>query len=73
MPSVGLQHIKGVVLLCVFTYIHALLIDKDLCECQNILIKFLCALLFVSFIFSMGVSPFIPIFMFPEVFFSKQL
>jgi len=27
--------------LLVFTYIHALLIDKDLCECQNISIKFL--------------------------------
>ena len=34
----------------VFTYNHSILIDKDLCECQNILIKFPCAFLFVSFI-----------------------
>jgi hypothetical protein len=27
-----------------FTYIYSLLIDKDLCESQNISIKFLCAL-----------------------------
>ena len=33
----------------VFTYIHALLTDKNLCECQNVLIIFPCALLFVSF------------------------
>ena len=25
--------------LCVFTYIHALLIDKNICECQNVLIS----------------------------------
>ena len=34
----------------IFTYINALLIDKDLCECWNILINFSYALLFVSFI-----------------------
>ena len=31
-----------------FTYIHAFLIDKDLCECQKVSNKFPCALLFVS-------------------------
>ena len=40
---------SGAILL-VFTYIHALLIDKDLCECQNILIRFPRDLLFMSFI-----------------------
>ena len=30
--------------------VHSLLIDKDLCECQNISINFPCALLYASFI-----------------------
>ena len=34
----------------VFTYLRVLLIDKDLCECQNISNKFPCALLFALFI-----------------------
>ena len=29
-------------LYCVFTYIHALQIDRDLCECRNVLINFPC-------------------------------
>ena len=33
-----------------FTYIYALLIDKNLCECLYILIKFVCYLLFMPFI-----------------------
>ena len=37
-------------LYCVSTYIHAFLIDKDLCKCQNFFIKLPCALLVISFI-----------------------
>ena len=33
-----------------FIYIHTLLIDKDFYECQNVSIRFLCSVLFVSFI-----------------------
>ena len=29
-----------------FTYIHSVMIDKSLCECQNISINFPCAILF---------------------------
>ena len=30
---------------CVFTYIYSHLIDRDLCESQNVSVKFICALL----------------------------
>ena len=33
----------------VFTYIYSLLIEKDLCECQSMSVKFLCAFSFYSF------------------------
>ena len=51
-------------LYCVFTYIHILRIDKDVFECQNILVKFPGAVLSVAFIgdlfvFSVRVSLFI--------------
>jgi hypothetical protein len=51
----------------VFSHIFTLYINKGLCECQNVFIKFSCVLLLVSFIadlfiFSVKVSPFIPIF-----------
>ena len=57
-----------------FTYIHALLIDKDLSECWNVLINFPCALLFISFIwrslhFLLWVFPLIPIFVFNNISF----
>ena len=46
-------------LYCVFTYMYSLLIEKDLCECQNVSIKLLCALSCEDiFIFSVSVSPF---------------
>ena len=37
-------------LYCEFTYVHTLLIDKDLCEHPNISINFPCSLLYMSFI-----------------------
>ena len=29
-------------LCCVFTYIYSLLIEKDICDCQNVSVKLLC-------------------------------
>ena len=51
-----------------FTYIYSLLFDKDLCEGRKVPIKYPCALFLYScfssedLIFSLRVSPFIPIF-----------
>jgi hypothetical protein len=44
----------------VFTYIYCLLIEKDICVCQNILVKLLCVYVRLSsgdlFIFSARIS-----------------
>ena len=45
------DHLKVILkVFTLFSYIHALLIDKVLYECRNVSIKILCTLLFVSFI-----------------------
>ena len=51
----------------VFTYVYSLLIEKDICDCQNIQNKFPCVCVCVPFLrrslhFSVRVFPFFPIF-----------
>ena len=47
-------------LYCVFTYIYSLLIEKDICDCQNVSVKLPCVYVCLSsgdlFIFSVRVS-----------------
>jgi hypothetical protein len=49
-------------LYCVFTYIYSLLIERDICDCQNISVKCPCVYVYVSsgdlFIYLVRVSSF---------------
>jgi hypothetical protein len=51
-------------LYCVFTYIYSFLIEKDLRQCRNVSLKFMCALLVYLCLSSRDLSIFsvIPIF-----------
>ena len=42
IPELCLDTVMWRHLFCVFAYIYSLLIEKDICDCRNISVKFLC-------------------------------
>ena len=67
-------------LYCVFTYIYSLKIEKGLCECRNLSVKYPCALLVFLclssrglFIFLVRVSPFSSYFCIRDIFHSLHI